>query len=120
MTGYPAVSMEQIYEWDPDYIFMLKGFDEIDHVKNILNNTDEKDWSKLKAFKNKNLYNIPKTILGWVTPSTDSPLMVYWLISKCYPEKLSNEDFSALIDEHYKFVHKLELEPEIIDSILQE
>ncbi len=120
IEGYPAISMEQIYEWDPDYIFMLKGFDGVDHVANILNNTDEKDWSKLKAYKNKNLYNIPKTLLGWVSPSTDSPLMVYWLISKCYPEKLSNEDFSTLIDEHYKFVHKLELESEIINGILAE
>lgn len=118
VEGFPEVSMEQIYQWDPDYIFMLKGFGGDNHAQKILSGEDAKDWSRLKAFKNKTFYDVPKTLLGWISPSTDSPLMVYWLLNKLYPEQLSDEELEKIVEEHYQSLHKVELEPELIRTIL--
>ncbi len=108
------VSMEQIYQWNPDYIFLLAP-----NAKEILAGEDkQKDWSKLTAFEEKHIYSVPTTQVSWVFPSVDSPLCIYYLINKCYPEKLSDKEMDKLFFDYYKEVHNVELKEDLINKIL--
>lgn len=116
LNNFPEVSMEQIYQWNPDYIFITNG----NSAKDLLEGEDrEKDWRKLKAFNKKNIYDVPKTVASWANPSTDSPLMVYWLLNKCYPDKLSDIELEEIVKKYYIDVHNVEIDSEIVKSILE-
>ncbi len=51
LNNYPNISMEQIYAWNPDYIFNIKGFGGSKNAKEILAGQDSKNWTKLSAFQ---------------------------------------------------------------------
>ncbi len=114
VEDYSEVSMEQIYEWNPDYIFLFSGMP----AKEILNAKDsKKDWTKLTAYKEGHIYDIPETVFSLGAPSSDSPLMPLWLSSKCYMEKYSELDFKNDLKRYYKEMHNIELSSELIDEI---
>ncbi len=108
------VNMEQIYQWDPDYIFLVPQ-----NAKEVLAGEDkQKDWSKLTAFKENHIYSIPLTQTAWNFPSMDSPLGMYYFINKCYPEKLSDDEMDKIFFDYYKTVYNIELEEDLINRIM--
>ncbi len=114
VEDYSEVSMEQLYEWNPDYIFLFSGMP----ARAILNGQDtKKDWSKLNAYKEGHIYDIPETIFSLGAPSSDSPLMPLWLASKCYPEKYSEVEFKNGLKKYYQEMHNMELSSEMIEEI---
>lgn len=115
ISGTAEVSMEQIYQWNPDMIFVFHNAP----AQAILNNTIEgQDWSLLTAWKNKAVYDIPQTAYSWVTPCADSPLMPLWLISKAYPELYSEEEFRSELSAYYERLHRVTLTQAEMDSVL--
>lgn len=115
IEGTAEVDMEQIYNWNPDLIFIFhnapaKAF--------LANSIAGQDWSLLDAWKNKEIYDIPQTAYSWGAPCADSPMMPLWLISKAYPELLSENDFRAELTNYYKRLHKVTLTDGDITSIL--
>ncbi len=114
IDGVKPVNMEQIYQWDPDYIFLVPQ-----NAKEILAGEDkQKDWSKLTAFKENHIYSIPLTQTTWNYPSMDSPLGMYYFINKCYPEKLSDDEMDKIFFDYYKTVYNIELEEDLINRIM--
>ena len=115
ISGTAEVSMEQIYQWNPDMIFVFHNAP----AQAILNNTIEgQDWSLLTAWKNKAVYDIPQTAYSWVTPCADSPLMPLWLISKAYPELYSEAEFRSEFSAYYERLHRVTLTDAEMDSVL--
>ena len=110
-----CVRVEQIQAWNPDIIFVFQGAPAQAYLGN---NIEGQDWSMINAFKNKKIYNIPKTTYSWAAPCMDSPLMPMWLISKAYPELISKEEFSKEFKGYYKRVYGISLTDEEINSVL--
>jgi len=109
------VTMEQIYQWNPDIIYVFRGLPADDYLSGSIKG---QDWSQTAAFKNGRIYDTPKGMINWGTPCADSPLMLQWLVSKNFPDKLSTKDFTSVMKEFYKSCYGLELTDELADSIL--
>ncbi|GKX28758.1 iron(III) dicitrate-binding protein [Vallitalea longa] len=116
IDGCKEVSMEQIYEWNPDVVFIFLG---IPATTIINNQTTNQDWSLIQAYKNKAIFDIPQATYSWGAPSADSPIMPLWLISKTYPDSLSRDDFITYLKGYYNRIYEIELKDEIVEDILK-
>ena len=109
------VTMEQIYTWNPDVIYAFTGMS----AANYLNNEIEgQDWSQVTAFKEGNIYDTPIGVMNWGAPGADSPMMLLWMVSKNFPEQMSEEELYAEIKEYYNSRYNLTITDEIVTSIL--
>jgi len=115
ISGQAEVSMEQLYEWNPDFIYVFIGSPASAMLKNKING---QDWSLLSAYKNNTIFDIPQGIYSWGAPCSDAPLTPLWMISKSYPELLSESDFKMLFKDYYSRVYKITLKEELIASVL--
>lgn len=114
LQGGQEVSMEKIYEWNPDMIIVFHDAP----AKFILDNSIKgQDWSLLDAWKNKAVYDIPRTTFSWITPCADAPLMPLWLLQKAYPELLSESEMRKETVDYYKRNYQIDLTDSNLDSI---
>ena len=69
-SGFSQVSMEQIYSWDPEILFVDgPGLISI-RSGDVLNNTVEgADFSSIKAVKDKRVYGTTLGMWNWFTPN---------------------------------------------------
>ncbi len=118
LTGRPEVSMEEIYTWDPDYIFITNFSPTL--PEDLLNNTvPGQDWSQLKAVKNGNVVKIPIGIYRWFPPSTDSPVMIKWMAQKLHPDVFSYYDMEDVTRDYYREFYGYELNSEEMRAIFK-
>lgn len=110
-----GVSMEQVYTWNPEIIYLFKGTPAKKYLANAIEN---QDWSEVTAFTEKRIYDVPKGTMNWGSPSPDSPLMMRWLLSKNYPEFYSQTEFETAMKEYYQKNYNIELTDELMNSIL--
>lgn len=115
ISGQAEVSMEQLYEWNPDFIYVFIGSPASAMLENKING---QDWSLLSAYKNNTIYDIPQGIYSWGAPCSDAPLTPLFMISKSYPELLSESDFKILFKDYYSRLYKITLEEELISAVL--
>ncbi len=109
------VTMEQIYEWDPDIIWVFQGLDASAYMSNSI---DGQDWSQLTAYKNGNIIDTPIGVFYWASPGSDSPLTLQWMILKNYPDTMDEEDFIERMKEYYTQHYNITLTDEMVDAIL--
>ena len=109
------VGMEQIYRWNPDVIYIFRGRPASDYLGNHIEN---QNWSLLKAYKEKAIYDCPRGMINWGAPSVDSPLMLQWMVSKNYKKGLHEEKLPAIIKEYYQNLFNISLSHDLIQSIL--
>jgi len=115
LEGTSEVSMEQIYKWNPDMIIVFHD----SPAQSILDNSIEgQDWSLLDAWKNKEVYDVPRTTYSWITPCADSPLMPLWLVSKAYPDLLDESSMRTFVSDYYKRSYDITLSDADIDTVL--
>lgn len=110
-----VVSLEQIYEWNPDMIFIFMGPGAPAYYQNQIG---AQDWSQLDAFKQQKIYSMPVGIINWGFPSSDAPLTSHWLMSKAYPELVSESDFEARFEAYYQSRYNITLTDGLKDAIL--
>lgn len=116
VTGRKDVNMEQIYNWNPEIIY-ITNFTEI-QPEDLYNNTiPGQDWSEVEAVKNKQVYKIPLGIYRWFPPSGDAPLMLKWLANNNQPE-LFDYDMNAEIKNYYKDFYGYDVTDEEVEQIL--
>ncbi|HWR30917.1 MAG TPA: ABC transporter substrate-binding protein, partial [Negativicutes bacterium] len=115
VKGQAEVSMEQLYEWNPDFIYVFIGSPASAMLQNKMQG---QDWSLLSAYQNKAIIDIPQAIYSWGAPCADAPLMPLWMISKSYPELLSKNDFSELFSKYYERMYGIELGSDLIATVL--
>lgn len=116
LTGRPEISMEEVYNWNPDYIFITNFSPTL--PKDILNNAiPGQDWSHVKAVREGRVFKMPIGIYRWFPPSTDSPVVVKWMAQKLHPEVFSYYDMNEVTRGYYRRFYGHELTPEELRAI---
>ncbi|MGN0702865.1 MAG: ABC transporter substrate-binding protein [Lentihominibacter sp.] len=94
--GGTIVSMESLYQDEPDMIILTTGgpYDEL----------KDNEWSELKAVKSGRYYEIPGDPYCWMSspPSINMVLGVWWLGQLAYPEVYNDYDIVEVAQEYYK------------------
>ena len=94
--GGTIVSLENLYEDEPDVIILTKGgpYDEL----------KSNEWSELKAVKEGRYYEIPGDPYCWMSgpPSVNMILGVWWLGQLLYPDIYNDYDIIEVAQEYYE------------------
>lgn len=101
LSSTPVINMEQIYEWNPEIIF-ITNFSPYQPEDLYDNSIDGHDWSTVEAVKNRKVYKFPLGMYRWFPPSSDTPLSLMWLATKIQPEVFSDIDMDKEILLYYK------------------
>ena len=116
LTGTAEVNMEQIYEWNPDIIY-ITNFSSV-QPEDLYNNTIEgDDWSSVKAVQDQKVYKFPLGMYRWFPPASDTPLVLKWLAQKNQPELFADIDMEQEVKEYYQKFYQVELSDEEVDQI---
>lgn len=113
-----AVNMEQVYEWQPDHIFILTFSDKT--PDDLYNNTagPGHDWSGINAVKNKQVFKFPFGMHRWAPPTTDTPLAMWWFAKQVRPDLFGDIDMKQKIKEYYSRFYGMTLTDEDAEWIL--
>lgn len=116
--GVAKVSVEQIYKWNPDILY-LDGPGLLDiTTKDVFKNSVEGiDFSNMKAVKDKKVYNTKLGMWNWFTPNPDGPLVLAWLAKSTYPDEFKDYDLKSMIKEYYQKWYNYELNDEQIEDM---
>lgn len=111
------INMEQIYEWDPDMIYVSNFVPYL--AEDFYNNEgyEGHDWSVVRAVQEENVYKCPLGVYRWYPPSSDTPLMLLWLAKTNYPELFEDIDLEEEMKEYYAEFFGIELTDEDIVKI---
>ena len=108
--------MEQVYEWDPDIIF-ITNFSPY-QPDDLYNNTiDGNDWSNVTAVKNQQVYKFPLGMYRWFPPASDTPLVLKWLATKIQPDLFKDMDMDQEIKDYYEKYYNVTLTDEDLQKI---
>ena len=109
------VSMEQLYAWNPDILYLFRGIPASDYLKGKI---PGQDWRHIRAVKTGAVYDMPKGMMNWGSPNADSPLTLLWMVRKNYPELLGDAEFKKMMRAYYSRRYGIELTQETIETIL--
>lgn len=116
LSSSNEVNMEQVYEWNPDMIFVTNFSPYL--AEDLLNNTiDGYDWSGVKAVKEGKVYKFPLGMYRWFPPASDTPLVLQWLAKTIQPEYFADLDMDTEIREFYKTHYHVDLTDEDLEKI---
>lgn len=99
---WPSAGAEQIFAWNPDYIFISGSESAIYTAEDIL--TDP-SWSEMKAVKAGHVYVMPAAEDSWEFPGIVSVLGTDYMIHMMYPELMSDKDLEKNVDQCYKLCY---------------
>lgn len=117
LQGRKDVNIEQIYEWNPDVIY-ITNFTEAQPDDLYNNAIGSLDWSSISAVKNERVHKIPLGIYRWYAPSGDAPLMLKWLAQHNYPKLFDDYRIDEELRTYYRKLYDYELTNDEVDSIL--
>lgn len=118
LQGVQTVTMEQIYQWDPDVILMPgPGQIQINPLNLYHNDLEGVDFSSLTAVINKQVYTCDLGLWSWYTPNSDAPLVLQWMAKMIYPDTFQDIDLNKETREYYKNFYNYELSDEELDYI---
>lgn len=116
LTGTPEINMEQIYEWDPDIIYITNFSPYL--PEDLYDNTIEgHDWSSVKAVKEGKVYKFPLGMYRWFPPASDTPLVLRWLAQKNQPQLFADVDMEQEVRTYYERFYNVALSDENITQI---
>ncbi len=116
LSGTPEINMEQIYEWNPDIIY-ITNFSPY-QPEDLYNNAIEgHDWSTVKAVQDQKVYKFPLGMYRWFPPASDTPLVLKWLAQKNQPELFADIDMEAEVRSYYQQFYNVELTDDDIYQI---
>lgn len=115
-TGTPSVSIEQIYSWNPERIYITNFNDAL--PEDLYGNTlGGHDWSSVTAVQEQQVKKVPLGIYRWYVTNTDSPLMLLWMAKQHHPDLFADIDLDKTVADFYKEFYNLDLTAEDIQSI---
>lgn len=101
------VNMEQIYEWDPEKIF-ITNFNEA-QPEDICGGTGAHDWSPITAVEEGEVFKMPLGMYRSYTCGVDTPITLIWLAKATYPELFADVDITEETKNYYKEVFGIDL-----------
>lgn len=100
-TYWAEIDYEQLLAWDPEYIILAA--EATYTVEDVLTDPNLAD---CKAVVNGNVYRLPNKAEAWDSPVPGSILGALWLANILHPDKLSDAECTARINEFYEtFYH---------------
>ncbi len=111
-----AVSMEQVYAWNPDLIY-ITNFTQATPDDLYNNAFAADDWSPVTAVKNHNVYKMPLGMYRSYTPGVDTPITLMWLAKQAYPSLFEDIDITEETVKYYKEVFGVDLTNEQAEKI---
>jgi iron complex transport system substrate-binding protein len=118
--GFAQVSFEQIYEWNPQVLFLNgPGLLKLNRQDVIDNKVEGVDFSTIQAVKDERVYNTTLGMWNWFTPNPDAPLVLAWLAYNTYPEEFSDYPLETVIHDYYKNFYGYEITDEEMKGMLQ-
>lgn len=96
---WPTVGTEQIFTWDPDYIFISNSQSAVYSVDDLY--TDPV-WSELKAVRERHVFLIPAQADSWEFPGVGSVLGIDYMIHIMHPELMSEDELTEKVDAFYQ------------------
>lgn len=106
---WPNVGTEQIFAWDPDFIFCVNASQATytpDEIKK------DPSMSNLKAVKNNKVMVVPSEQDLWDFPGIQSILGTLWMLNQMYPELYTEEEFIKEVNNFYKMTYGMTFERE--------
>ena len=111
-----AVSMEQIYDWNPARI-LITNFN-ASQPADLLNNTvGNWDWSPVSAVQTGQINKMPLGMYRSYTCGVDTPVTLIWMAKTVYPELFADFDITVETKNYYKDVFGIELTDEQANRI---
>lgn len=118
--GFAQVSFEQIYEWNPQVLFLNgPGLLKLNRQDVIDNKIEGVDFSTIQAVKEERVYNTTLGMWNWFTPNPDAPLVLAWLAYNTYPEEFKDYPLETVIRDYYKHFYGYEITDEEMEGMLQ-
>jgi len=97
--GWTKVSFEQIAAWNPDFIFVVAYFNDIDKVLEQLK--ADTRWQALSAYKAGHLYGFPIDFVSWDQADTRWILGQLWVAKTIHPDMFKDVDLANAVIEFY-------------------
>ena len=117
IEGTKETSIEQVYEWNPEKIFITNFNDAL--PEDIYNNTlCSADWSGVQAVTDQDVNKIPLGMYRWYITCSDSPMMLLWMAKQNHPELFEDIDFNETMKDFYSRFYDFTLTDEDIEQIL--
>ncbi|WP_313185454.1 ABC transporter substrate-binding protein [Lacrimispora sp.] len=118
--GFAQVSFEQIYEWNPQVLFLNgPGLLKLNRQDVIDNKVEGIDFSTIQAVKDKRVYNTTLGMWNWFTPNPDAPLVLAWLAYNTYPEEFADYPLETVIRDYYQNFYGYEITDDEMKGMLQ-
>ncbi len=116
LSGTQNVTMEQIYEWDPEVIFINNFCPYL--PEDFYNNAiDGYDWSNVSAVQNRRVYKFPLGTYRWYPPAGDAPLSLVWVAKQIHPELFADIDMDQMVKDYYQDFYGYTLTDEDLQEI---
>ena len=115
-TGTASISMEQVYEWNPERIF-ITNFNPGQPDDLYGNKVGNYDWSNVDAVKNKQVFKFPLGMYRWYVCNADSPLTLLWMAKQNHPDLFADIDMDKEMKSYYKRFYNLDLTDEDVSQI---
>ena len=111
-----TVNLEQVYDWNPDIIFMT-NFNTF-QPDDLYNNTvGTYDWSGIQAVQDQRVYKMPLGMYRSYTPGIDTPITLLWMAKTTYPTLFEDIDVTQRAIDYYETVFGVTLTSEQVESI---
>jgi iron complex transport system substrate-binding protein len=111
-----AITMEQVYAWDPDVI-VITNFTQTQPDDLYNNSIGDDDWSTVSAVVNGEVYKMPLGTYRTYTPGVATPMTLEWLATILYPELFPEFDLTADVRAYYSDLYGVELTDEQIEAM---
>lgn len=99
--GWQVVNLEQISAWDPDQIFVIDYFGDVDET--VAELAADPKWQTLAAVEGGQLHAFPKDFYSWDQPDTRWYLGLTWLATRIQPARFQVD----VTQEIYRFYDTL-------------
>lgn len=99
---WPTAGTEQIFSWNPDYIFITNSESSKYSPEDILSNPA---WSEIKAVKTGNVHVMPAEYDSWEFPGIVSVLGTEYIMKVMYPDLITDEQLERDTDELYELAY---------------
>lgn len=121
LVGQSVVSLEQIIQWNPQYIIRNSTYTAADPDGAVTEILENSDWAGIDAVKNGNVYLTPSLPNNWIdrAPSVNRVLGVKWLANLLYPDYV-DYDIRTEAKEFFDLFYQIELTDDQLDTILAE
>lgn len=117
--GFAQVSFEQIYQWNPEVLFLNgPGLSKLTETDVLENKVEGVDFSTIQAVKDGRVYDTTLGMWNWFTPNPDAPLVLAWLAANTYEDAFADYDLEGTIKDYYKASYGYDVTDEELEGML--